>query len=57
MNCTHSESEALGFYTDTLKKINKRLPKLFGPEVLKPDIYDVDVKPVPPTETVLAYYR
>ena len=52
-----SEAEALGFFMDTLKKINTRLPKLFGPEVLQPEIYDVDVKPVPPTDTGLAYYR
>jgi hypothetical protein len=30
---------------------------LFGPEVLIPEVYNLNVKPVPPPETSLAYYR
>ena len=51
-----SETEALGIYKDTIQKINSRLPMLFGPEVLNQEILDVEVKPVPPLETGLAYY-
>lgn len=51
-----SESEALDFFTKLIEKINSKLPILFGPEIILPEILNVEVKPVPPPGNLLAYY-
>ena len=49
--------EALKAFQDEVLRINPFLPKYFSKEVLTKDIYELEVKPVPPGKSGLAYYK
>ena len=44
-------------FQDEVLRINPFLPKYFSKEVLTKDIYELEVKPVPPGKSGLAYYK
>jgi uncharacterized protein (DUF885 family) len=56
INIFFSQSDALEYFRNTISKINSKLPMLFGPEILKEEIFNVEVKPVPANMNNLAYY-
>jgi len=52
-----SRNETIEYLIDLVNKINPKLSLVFGPEVTRPEILDVNVKPAPDTGGPMAYFN
>ena len=52
-----SVNETLNFLINTVEKINQKLSLIFGPELIRPEILDINVKAAPSTGGSLAYFN
>ncbi len=52
-----SKTEILQYFENLIGQINPKLSKVFGPEVLKSEVFDIHPKEAPPSGGVFAYYK
>ena len=52
-----SKNETLEYLIDTVKKIDSKLGLVFSPELTRPEILDVNVKPAPDSGGSMAYFH